>query len=67
MVMTGRDIVLLADLAVDLLAVAGFLYLLRQGYFTNIGGESLNRIFLEVGVVGLVLMGITVYLLLRKE
>ena len=62
-----RDLILLADLVVDFLAVAGFLYLFSQGYFTNLTGASLNKMFLEVGVVGLLLMGVTVYLLLKKD
>ncbi len=64
--MERGSIILLVDLALDFLAVFGFLYLLSHGYFTNLEKGSLDAIFLKTGVVGLTLALITVYLLLKK-
>ncbi len=64
--MKSSNMILIADLIVDFLAVAGFLYLFSQGYFTGLDGEGLNRFFLITGGVGLMLTGVTVYLLLKK-
>ena len=65
--MERGSLILFADLLVDFLAIAGIIYLFSQGYFTNLESGELNRIFLQLGIVGLVLAGITVYLLLKKE
>lgn len=65
--MKQRNLILLVDLAVDFLAIAGFLYLFSRGHFTNLEGAALNKMFLQVGVIGLILTSITIYLLLKKE
>jgi hypothetical protein len=65
--MEKGNIILITDLVVDFLAIAGFLYLFSKGYFTDLEGASLDRLFMQVGVVGLILAGITIYLLLKKE
>jgi hypothetical protein len=65
--MKKGNLILIADLALDFLAIAGVLYLFSQGYFSNLSAKDLNTIFLRVGIVGLVLAGITVYLLLKKD
>ncbi|MFV2040738.1 MAG: hypothetical protein ACC644_01980 [Candidatus Hydrothermarchaeales archaeon] len=65
--MKSSTAILLADIIVDFTAIAGFLYLMSQGYFTGLEGERLNIFFLITGAAGLTLTGITVYLLLKKE
>jgi hypothetical protein len=65
--MVRGSLILIADLALDFLAVLGFFYLFSQGYFSDLEGGDLNSVFLQLGVVGLALAGITVYLLLKKE
>lgn len=63
----GRgNIILYADFAIDILALAGVFYLFSTGYFSDLEANELNGIFLKLGVLGLILAGATVYLLLKK-
>ena len=65
--MKSSTAILIADLIVDFAAIAGFLYLLSQGYFTGLEGKELNKFFLITGAVGLALTGVTVYLLMKRD
>ncbi len=65
--MERGSLILVADLALDFLAIVGIIYLFSQGYFTNLESSDLNHIFLKFGIVGLVLAAVTIYLLLKKE
>jgi hypothetical protein len=65
--MKRGNLVLFADFALDFLAIAGFIYLWSQGYFTDLSSEDLNSLFLKVGVAGLIMASATIYLLLKKD
>jgi len=52
---------------VDFLAIIGVIYLYSKGYFSNLSGESLNKVFLKMGFIGLILASITIYRLLKKR
>ncbi|GBE18415.1 hypothetical protein BMS3Abin16_01015 [archaeon BMS3Abin16] len=65
--MKSSTAILIADLILDFTAIAGFLYLLSQGYFTGIQGEDLNKFFLITGAAGLALTGVTVYLVMKRD
>jgi hypothetical protein len=65
--MERGNFVLWADLAVDFLAIAGFIYLWSQGFFTNLSSKDLDKLFLRIGVIGLIMVSFTIYLLLKKD
>jgi hypothetical protein len=64
--MAKRNLILFADLILDFVVIFGFIYLLSQGYFEDLDGQALNRLFLWAGAVGLILASITIYLLIKK-
>jgi hypothetical protein len=65
--MERGNLILLVDLIVDFLVIVGALYLFSIGYFSNLGKDDLNTMFLKIGLVGLALMSVTLYLLLKKK
>jgi hypothetical protein len=65
--MDRGNFVLWADLAVDFLAIAGFIYLWSQGFFTNLSSHDLDKLFLRIGLIGLAMASVTIYLLLKKD
>lgn len=65
--MERDSLILLGDLVVDFLAIIGVIYLYSKGYFSNLSGESLNKVFLKMGFIGLILASITIYRLLKKR
>ncbi len=59
--------ILLVDLVVDVLAIVVVLYLFATGYFSDLSRSQLNSIFLKIGLVGLALAAITIYLLVKRD
>jgi len=66
-IMERGSLTLLLDLAVDFLAIAGVLYLFSRGYFAELEPESLDAVFLALGLLGLALITLTIYLLVKRE